>query len=330
MLLKITRFGDVDVQKLMRVYSESNSENAEDLFPGEDAATALKKAEEGFTSFLRDEFFADSQNACWVLEEDGEWVSALRTTRIAPGHYHLEALETRPDLRRRGYSVKLLGEVTRALSKEGPFRLTDCVGKRNTPSLGAHLKSGFEVVSNEGYDPICRESSPRCWGLEYRFPAPAEAQPAAPFAVVPYTAERLTDVLLFEMRLRAEEDFWGWDIDRAYIEKVEASFSDPSFADSVSLLAMEGGRVIGRIDASAIKSRFDGSTKAYLDWICVLKSRRHRGAAQTLLSALKAELARRGIDSLVALTAANEEAQRFYRSVPNSKMGDVGIWIDVP
>ena len=33
---------------------------------------------------------------------------------------------------------------------------------------------------------------------------------------------------------------------------------------------------------------------------------------------------------LIALTAANEEAQRFYRSVPRSVMRDTGIWIDVP
>ncbi len=32
---------------------------------------------------------------------------------------------------------------------------------------------------------------------------------------------------------------------------------------------------------------------------------------------------------LIALTAANEEAQRFYKSVPNSMMRDIGIWIDI-
>lgn len=32
---------------------------------------------------------------------------------------------------------------------------------------------------------------------------------------------------------------------------------------------------------------------------------------------------------LIALTAANEEAQRFYKSVPDSMMRDIGIWIDI-
>ena len=86
---------------------------------------------------------------------------------------------------------------------------------------------------------------------------------------------------------------------------------------------------MGRIDSSLIASHFDGSMKAYLDWICVIKSYRHLGVAQAMLEALRAELKKLGIELLVALTAANDEAQRFYKSVPDSNMHDVGIWIDI-
>ena len=89
------------------------------------------------------------------------------------------------------------------------------------------------------------------------------------------------------------------------------------------------GKVVGRIDSTMIKSRFDGSTKAYLDWICVVKNYRHRGVAQTLMAELRKQLKERGIDTLIALTASNEEAQRFYKSVPDSSMHDIGIWIDI-
>ena len=144
-----------------------------------------------------------------------------------------------------------------------------------------------------------------------------------------YTAERIDDVVRFEHELRREEDVWGWEIDAAYLESVRKSFSDESFRDSLSLLAYADGRVVGRIDAAMIKSRFDGSTKAYLDWICVLKSARHQGVAQRLLGELRGRLKERGVDTLIALTAANEEAQRFYRAVPDSIMRDTGIWIDI-
>ncbi len=145
--------------------------------------------------------------------------------------------------------------------------------------------------------------------------------------VLPFTEERIPDVLDFEKRLREEEDFWGWEIDGAYVESVRASFKDPRFDNSISLLGYVDGSVAGRIDAVLIPSRFDGSVKAYLDWICVIKSQRHRGIAQALLAELKRVLKGRGIDTLIALTASNDEAQRFYRSIPGSEMHDTGIWI---
>ena len=144
-----------------------------------------------------------------------------------------------------------------------------------------------------------------------------------------YTKERIADVVAFERALRAEEDDWGWVIDEAYIAAVERSFEDARFQCALSFLAYLDGRVIGRIDAVLLPSRFDGSVKAYLDWICVLKSCHHRGAAQALLERLRQELKARGVDTLVALTASNDEAQRFYKSVSDSEMHDVGIWIDI-
>jgi len=147
--------------------------------------------------------------------------------------------------------------------------------------------------------------------------------------IVRYTKDRMDDVLDFERRLREEENFWGWEIDEAYIRKVEASFDDPAFDASVSLLAYRDGKVIGRIDSAIIASRFDGSKKAYLDWICVIRSCRHQGAAQQLLQALRQTLKDMGVDTLIALTAANEEAQSFYRKVHDSVMRDTGIWIDI-
>lgn len=35
------------------------------------------------------------------------------------------------------------------------------------------------------------------------------------------------------------------------------------------------------------------------------------------------------INTLVGLIASNKEAQRFYRALPNAKIRDEGIWIDV-
>lgn len=144
-----------------------------------------------------------------------------------------------------------------------------------------------------------------------------------------YTKELIPDVLQFERDLRSEESFWGWEIDEKYIADVTASFENPAFENSLSLLAYMDGKVVGRIDSTKICSYFDGSTKAYLDWICVIKSDRHKGVAQELMETLRAELKKQGVDILIALIASNEDAQRFYRSLPNSEIRDEGIWIDL-
>ena len=144
-----------------------------------------------------------------------------------------------------------------------------------------------------------------------------------------YTKNEIKDVIDFELRLRKEEDFWGWEIDDAYIESVKKSFEDAKFDNAISFLAYVDGKVVGRMDASLICSHFDGSVKAYLDWICVLKSARHLGVAQGLLAELRTYLREQyQVDTLIALMANNDEAQRFYRAVENAEIRDEGIWMD--
>ncbi len=92
----------------------------------------------------------------------------------------------------------------------------------------------------------------------------------------------IPDVIAFERELRKEEpDTYYWEPDESYAEQLRLSFDDPRFNTAMSFIARKGGKVIGRIDASVISSRSDASCfSAYLDWICVLKSERHRQTAQ--------------------------------------------------
>lgn len=143
------------------------------------------------------------------------------------------------------------------------------------------------------------------------------------------TKERIPDVLQFERDIRKEEDFWGWEIDEKYVSDVTNSFESPEFHNALSFLAYADGKAVGRIDASLIPTHFDGSMKAYLDWICVVKSYRHYGVAQALMNRLREELKRLGIETMIGLIASNEEAQRFYRSLDDALIRDEGIWIDI-
>ena len=168
MLIKFTEYQELDTGKLMEVYSESNYENTDYFFPDEEnKEVAVQKVEAGFLDFLRNDFFHKSDAAYWILEINGIYVSALRTCMIQQGLYYLEALETHPDHRRKGYGSMLLSGVADSLKENGPFRLCCCVGKKNTASLKTHEKCGFQIVSEEGYDYLNEEADDHDFGLEY-------------------------------------------------------------------------------------------------------------------------------------------------------------------
>ncbi len=170
MLLKIEDYRMIDQRKLMDIYSESNFENTGYFYPDErNKEAAVRKVESGFLTFLKDDFFRHAKAAYWVFEEDGVWISALRTCEIQHGLYYLEALETRPDRRHKGYGTFLLSGVLEEMKTGGPFRLCDCVGKKNSASLKTHEKCGFLVVSDKGYDYLHEEADDRDFGLEYRY-----------------------------------------------------------------------------------------------------------------------------------------------------------------
>ena len=170
MLLRITRYSALDKRKLMDVYSESNDENTEYFFPEEtDRNKAVRQVEAGFLGFLKNDFFKQPDASVWVWEESGIWLCALRTCRVRPGLYYLEALETRPDQRKKGYASLLLANVEESLKKEGPFRLYDCVSKKNAASLKVHEKCGFRIISEEGYDYLQEETDSHDFGLEYLY-----------------------------------------------------------------------------------------------------------------------------------------------------------------
>ena len=169
MLHRITNFQDIDKRALMDIYAEGNAENAADLYPNEDIETGIALAEKDFLEFLEKKFFTWNNSVYWVLEEDGRCVSALRTTETEPGIFYIEALETRPDMRRRGCAVRLINELIAYLKPMGAFTLRSCVNKHNAASLRTHEVCGFRVISETGYNPLYDSVNELDLGMEYVF-----------------------------------------------------------------------------------------------------------------------------------------------------------------
>lgn len=131
--------------KLMEVYAESNRENAEEFWPELSEGERLLRTEQDFYQYLHQGFFPAQGAAYYIWEVDGTYVSALRLEPYRDGLL-LEALETAPAQRQKGYASALMASV---LETVGAQKIYSHVGKRNEASLKTHLHCGFRRISEQ-------------------------------------------------------------------------------------------------------------------------------------------------------------------------------------
>lgn len=145
-MLKIyTSIQGLDFGQLMAVYAQSNLENALELYPHEESNVAIMRVEQDFYCFLKEDFF-ETQGAFYaVWEHNGRYVSALRMEPYRDGNL-LEALETAPAQRRKGYAKALIKAVTSYLREQSNRKVYSHVNKKNHASLKAHEACGFNRI----------------------------------------------------------------------------------------------------------------------------------------------------------------------------------------
>lgn len=95
---------------------------------------------------------------------------------------------------------------------------------------------------------------------------------------------------------------------------IRQRIADPFFQRTLSLLAMEDGAVIGRIEYHFYGCMQDGCKMAYVDWVYVLPEHRRKGVAQGLFRAFEADCAAHGIDQYYLIRSEDENADRFYQA----------------
>lgn len=133
------KFTELDFEQLMGVYVEGNQENAEYF------GMTIREAECSFGEYLRESFFPQSGAVYCIWEADGCYQAALRLEPYGDGLL-LEALETKPESRRRGYARSLILAVQAWLRERENPKVYSHVSKRNQASLGVHRACGFQKL----------------------------------------------------------------------------------------------------------------------------------------------------------------------------------------
>lgn len=144
-MLKLARSRkDLSFPALMEVYLEENQRLGREAYPGEPEMRQLELAEGDFRQYLTESFFPTPGGLYAIWEEQGRYVSALRLEPFEDGLL-LEALETGPGHRGRGYATRLV-EAVQQLPQVG--KLYSHVGKGNRPSQAVHQKCGFRQIAD--------------------------------------------------------------------------------------------------------------------------------------------------------------------------------------
>lgn len=133
--------------QLMEIYREGNRENGAILAPFDTEARQLQLAEQDFYEYLSGTFFEIPGAWYAIWWENGKAVSALRLEPYQDGLL-LEALETMPEERGRGYGASLIRAVQEQLMQQGHICLYSHVNKRNQPSLRVHARCGFQIIAD--------------------------------------------------------------------------------------------------------------------------------------------------------------------------------------
>lgn len=136
MLHLARNLNELNFSSLMNVYIEGNLEKAEE-------GLSLLQAEQDFYQYLHDDFFRAPGAVYCVWQEAGCYVSALRLEPYKDG-WLLEALETAPEHRRKGFAEALIRQILQ-LPQYG--KIYSHIHKKNTASLAVHEKCGFRRIS---------------------------------------------------------------------------------------------------------------------------------------------------------------------------------------
>ena len=155
MLRVIQQPNKLPYSAIMEIYAESLAAAAVRDYPRLSAKQALFRAEQEFYAYLYHDFFSAADAACFLWEVDGCYVAAVRLEAYADGLL-VTGLETRPDMRGRGYAKRLLSAVLDDVRAQYNGPLYSHISKENAPSLAVHRACGFEIILDHA---VCLDGS---------------------------------------------------------------------------------------------------------------------------------------------------------------------------
>lgn len=135
MIVAVNNIDRNTIERLLALYSESMNQMLEFYSNKNEMITA-------YTSFCAN--FIKNPNHCILVEEEsGCWVSGLRAILTDKEKWFIEAVETKPDQRGKGYGKALLQHTIQYLQERNMKEATCTIAAKNVISQELHKKCGF-------------------------------------------------------------------------------------------------------------------------------------------------------------------------------------------
>ena len=168
-LLTWTGPGGLDREEFSAVYRGSALENCRGMYPEEPTSqAAVERYEADHLAYMAGPFWEEGGVLLVLAGEDGRYLAAVKLyPGTGEGCWQMEALETRPGERRKGYGLRLLRETQGWLERAGGGTLLSHVGRGNLASLGAHQAAGFRRA-REGWAQPDGGPAPAQYTMVYR------------------------------------------------------------------------------------------------------------------------------------------------------------------
>ena len=103
---------------------------------------------------------------------------------------------------------------------------------------------------------------------------------------------------------------------------IRQRIKDPFYSGTKSILALEDGNVIGRIEYHFYGCLQCGTKMCYVDFVFVSKMHRRKGADRLLFHAMENDCRKNGINQYYLIRSTEQEADRFYKSFKDSSLDD--------
>lgn len=131
--------------------------------------------------------------------------------------------------------------------------------------------------------------------------------------IEPLSQENIRSYLDYLRQALADEPDMMW------IDRVDEEAILKNLPLTTSLVAVEAGNILGRLEYHFYPCLQDGYRMAYVNWVYVARPHRHRGVAQALFRAFEEECRKNEIDQYYLIQARNPGAAKFYGSFENAE-----------